>query len=196
MGNNDSRMAGCSKDSKVAGMLALVKLLLEIKADQNVDRNAAIKLIFPSHGLPFAIPYSVLPVRSPGVVSGCRGSARREWMLHELKIGTQDLVSKIDEILKDMEKKTADPRGSRGRKLPSGKILESPSPGDWVLIDVDNSQLIHNSVMAIQVVEGGTYLVLPMRGSDISEEDLKEAIKAVRTTTRPADDLLPSYSSG
>lgn len=105
-------------------------------------------------------------------------------------------MSKIDEILKDMEKKTADPRESRKRKLPSGRLLESPSPGDWVLIDVDNSQLIHNSVMAIQVVEGGTYLVLPMRCSDISEDDLKEAIKAVRTTTRPVDDLLPSYSSG
>lgn len=105
-------------------------------------------------------------------------------------------MSKIDEILKDMEKKTTDPRETCKRKLPSGKILESPSPGDWVLIDVDNSQLIHNSVMAIQVVEGGTYLVLPMRGSDISEEDLKEAVRAVRTATRPADDLLPSYSSG
>lgn len=115
---------------------------------------------------------------------------------HRLKVGAQELVSKIDEILKDMEKKNPNPRESWKLKLPSGRILEPPSPGDWVLVDVENLQLIHNSVMAIQVVEGGTYMVLPIRGSDISAEDLKEAIKAVQTKTPLVDDGLPSYSSG
>lgn len=105
-------------------------------------------------------------------------------------------MSKIDEILKDMEKKSPNSRESWKLKLPSGRILESPSPGDWVLIDVDNSLLIHNSLLTIQVVGGGTYLVLPMRGSDISAEDLKEAIKAVKTTTRLGEDVLPIYTSG
>lgn len=104
-------------------------------------------------------------------------------------------MSKIDEILKDMEKKSPGSREAWKLKLPSGKILESPSPGDWVLIDVDNSQLIHSSLLTIQVVEGGTYLVLPMRGSDISAEDLKEAIKVVKTSTRIGDDALPVYTA-
>lgn len=105
-------------------------------------------------------------------------------------------MSKIDEILKDMEKKNPSPRESWKLKLPSGRVLESPSPGDWVLVDVENLQLIHNSVMAIQVIEGGTYMVLPIRGSDISAEDLREAVKAVQTKTCLVDEGLPSYSSG
>lgn len=107
----------------------------------------------------------------------------------------QELVTKIDEILKDMEKKNPTPRESWKLKLPSGKVLDPPSAGDWVLVDIANSQLIHNSVLNIQVVAGGTYLVLPMRGSDISEADLKEAVKVVKAT-RTGEDVPPVYTSG
>ncbi|KAL0631828.1 hypothetical protein Q9L58_009290 [Maublancomyces gigas] len=131
-----------------------------------ITGNTQIKLIIPSHGMPFVIPFSKIP----------------------------DLTSLIDKILTDIEKKDPTPSADRKLKLPDGSVLDPPRPGDWVLADTHNATIIHNAFIGELVRMGYTYMVLPMRVSSLSPASLKAAIKAVENYRPEVETSPPSYS--
>lgn len=79
-----------------------------------------------------------------------------------------------------MAKKDPSLSASRKLKLPNGLILDPPSPGDWVLVDICNATIIHDSLATDLIRVGYTYMVLPMRVSSLSPDELKVAIKVVQ----------------
>lgn len=79
-----------------------------------------------------------------------------------------------------MTKKDPSLSASRKLRLPGGLVLDPPSPGDWVLVDTCNATIIHDSLITDLVRVGYTYMVLPMRVSSLSLDELKVAIKVVQ----------------
>lgn len=76
-------------------------------------------------------------------------------------------------------------------------MLDPPSPGDWVLVDTCNATIIHGSLIADLVRVGYTYMVLPMRVSSLSPDELKVAIKVVQEswTEEAAHSSPPDYAA-
>lgn len=86
-------------------------------------------------------------------------------------------------MIKNMRKKRNPAQAPLQLRLPSGLVLDCPSVDDWVLVDVSRNVLIprDTSTIRIMVVEGGTYMVLSMAASGLTEAQLKEAIETVNS---------------
>ncbi|KAI5844026.1 hypothetical protein DFP73DRAFT_75166 [Morchella snyderi] len=113
--------------------------------------NGQFKLFFPSHAMPFSIPRGEIPA----------------------------IVSRVNLILKDMEKKGLTKTG--GFSIPasdgSGTTIhiDMPIPGDWILVDTYYLTVIYEAFAKDMVIGGGTYMVLPMKVAGLSADDLKAA---------------------
>jgi hypothetical protein len=123
--------------------------------------------------MPFTIPDNEIPVCPPPPPSR-----------HTTPLTPpQDIVSKINVILADMEKKGVTKTGGFTVPASDGSSaiiqIDMPTPSDWILVDVDSSAVIHEAFVKKMVRSGGTYMVLPMKAAGLKAADLKAACARV-----------------